>query len=396
MDNDPSLFDELSASVPFLDSLSYSNNQSSPISVPPATSFDYHFSLPLADTTNNYPYPPHSQSQNPFTSSHAPNETFQSDLFPPNVFANSNTEFDSQSVDDTSSTNHEPRRETPQQSSSSPEAPIVSKKPPSSSKSDKSPLPTDVNIRPNASHTRRCRAKLKSNFDRLLEVLPPPPNGVEVKHKAQILQYAIEHFRYVRCKNTQLEMELALSSPSNMYKWVQSVVTAWPNMKDSLKAFMAMICLTKKWKYAELWAPSSHAGSSDVNLKYISGSLPPTVKGEELERLRSYRTKSRNYKFRPRCGVPGRVFLTMRPEWLPLLNDPISFPRAPHAVQNRLEVTFAVPIIVSGSVQMVVEFYDTDRREYDPSTLNVANEIAVMFGKAFAQQQSWAHGQLHS
>lgn len=74
----------------------------------------------------------------------------------------------------------------------------------------------------------------------------------------------------------------------------------------------------------------------------------------------------------------------MRPEWLPLLDDPVAFPRAPHAVQNKVEVTFAVPVIVNGSVQMVVEFYDTARREYDPEVVNVANDIANLLGKTFA------------
>lgn len=74
----------------------------------------------------------------------------------------------------------------------------------------------------------------------------------------------------------------------------------------------------------------------------------------------------------------------MRPEWLPLLNDPVAFPRAPHAVRHKVEVTFAVPVIVDGEVRMVVEFFDTRRRDYDPETLNMANQIAEMFGKAFA------------
>ena len=242
-------------------------------------------------------------------------------------------------------------------------------------------------VRGNVSHTRRCRAKVNTNFERLLSALPPPPTGVEVKHKAQILAYAIERFRTVRCQNMKLEMQLALSSPYQMQRWVRSVVASASNLTDALKPFMALICLTKKWKYAELWMPYTSNGTNphrtSTALKYIIGALPPTVEGEELKRLRTYRSNSRKYIFRPRSGVPGRVYLTMRPEWLPLLNDPVAFPRAPHAVRNKVEVTFAVPVIINGSVQMVVEFYDTARRDYDPEVLNMANEIAVMFGKAF-------------
>lgn len=249
--------------------------------------------------------------------------------------------------------------------------------------------PENLEARGNVSHTRRCRAKVNNNFERLLHALPPPPEGVEVKHKAQILAYAIDRFRAVRCHNMKLEMQLALSSPYQMQRWVRSVVTSANSLTDALKPFMALICLTRKWKYAELWAPHQRPGRhGSTALKYITGALPPTVEGEELHRLRQYRFFSRKYVFRPRNGVPGRVFLTMRPEWLPLLNDPVAFPRAPHAVKHKVEVTFAVPVVVNGSVQMVVEFFDTKRRDYDPETLNMANEVAVMFGKAFTGQES--------
>lgn len=245
----------------------------------------------------------------------------------------------------------------------------------------------DKVVRGNVSHTRRCRAKVNTNFDRLLEALPDPPEGVEVKHKAQILSYAIETFHVVRYRNATLEMQLAMSSPYHMNRWVNSVVQGARTLTDALKPFMALICMTRKWKYAELWTPES-VGTGGTSLKYVKGLLVPTIEGEELSRLKHYRMRSRKYTFRPRMGVPGRVFLTMRPEWLPCLKDKEAFPRAPHAIRHKVEVTFAVPVIVNGSVQMVVEFYDTSRRDYDPEVLNIANEIAAMFGKQFDLRDS--------
>ena len=73
----------------------------------------------------------------------------------------------------------------------------------------------------------------------------------------------------------------------------------------------------------------------------------------------------------------------MRPEWLPFLNDRVAFPQAPHVGHNQIEFTCAVPIIVNGSVKMVAQFCDLDRREYDPSTLNIANKLAELSEKAF-------------
>lgn len=246
--------------------------------------------------------------------------------------------------------------------------------------------------RANVSHTRKCRAKVNNYFEKLMQVLPAPPQDIEVKHKAQILHYAIDKFHSVRQYNMKLEMQLALSSPRQMKRWVYSVVhSSKGNLNLALKSFMALICLIKHWKYAELWSPSMAAETevedkqSNCVLRYVTGAVSPSVEGDELHRLRNYRSESRNFIFYPRSGVPGRVYLTRKPEWLPLLNDPIAFPRAPHAVHNKIQVTFAVPIIVNGSVKMVVQFYDLVHRDYDSATLNIANEIAELFGKAFSE-----------
>lgn len=251
----------------------------------------------------------------------------------------------------------------------------------------------------NVSHTRRCRAKVNAKLGELLALLPeaalaaggaradgvPDGSGGEVKHKAQILALAVERFSALRARNVELEMQLAMSTPYHMRRWVRSVSDMAPDLARALKPFMTMICLTRSWKYAELWEPAT--GGSGTLLKYRTSSLPLQLPGDERDRLRGYRARSRKFAFMPRSGVPGRVFLTRRPEWLPALDDAVAFPRAPYAVEHRLEVTFAVPVIVHGEVRMVVEFYDTTKRGYDPAIVNIANAIAAMFGAAFEERQ---------
>lgn len=415
MDSDDaaSIFDDLSSpSLPLLGPSRPSQHSSLPssavVSVPHQPDIDLlHFADPVPDWGRAlfHPLPPPHSVHRPPSANELSFHLAWPDPSPPGPHtptpssmvpvASVHRDDDEDSVDDTSPPTAEPRRSSPH--TAQPEdlgraleetgARVISKPQPTTqvavAKAE------NLEARGNVSHTRRCRAKVNNSFERLLHALPSPPEGVEVKHKAQILGYAIDRFRAVRCHNMRLEMQLALSSPYQMQRWVRSVVTSARSLTEALKPFMALVCLTKKWKYAELWAPHQRPGNpGSTTLKYITGALPPTVEGEELHRLRQYRSNSRKYVFRPRSGVPGRVFLTMRPEWLPLLNDCVAFPRAPHAVRHKVEVTFAVPVIVNGSVQMVVEFFDTKRRDYDPETLNMANEVAVMFGKAFTGQQS--------
>ncbi len=282
----------------------------------------------------------------------------------------------------------------------------------------------------NVSHTRRCRAKVNSKLQELLSVLPdaahaagaidPLSGGKDkeldgAKHKAQILAVAISRFHALRSRNSELEMRLAMSSPHHMRRWVRAVVegatpsatssadkavinsTAFanipsgtsarplPDVVSALKSFMALICVTRSWKYAELWEPEA-LPDGDVHLRYRASTLPRALDNEEQGRIRAYRSSSRRFRFVPRSGVPGRVYLTKRPEWLPTLDDAVAFPRAPHAVAQKMAVTFAVPFLVDGEVRMVVEFYDTAKRVYDPAIVNIANEISAMFGSAFEER----------
>lgn len=339
--------------------------------------------------------------------------------------------------------------------------------------------------RGNNTHTRRCRKKVNDKFDELLSILPPPddPKAQPVKHKAQILAYSIMRIREISSRNHYLELMLAMSNRDALTKWIDRVVTESSTLAQALEPFMELLCTTRSWKYAELWAPASDAragrrrlgrigGVEDLSssssaassagdnggvtltsggrkitssncsdethtidatataaagartgtvkveaacgeaaveaerkagagegaeaageaveeedvahLRYVSSSMPRSLPEQLSQRLRRYRDHSKLFKFEPRRGVPGRVYLTKRPEWLPWLTDPVAFPRSPHALEFGVKLTFAVPVLIEDEVRMVVEFYDSDSREYDPDILNVASDIAGLIGKAFA------------
>eukprot|EP00172_Hildenbrandia_rubra_P000532 Plantae.Rhodophyta-Hildenbrandia_rubra.ctg12734.p3 GENE.Plantae.Rhodophyta-Hildenbrandia_rubra.ctg12734~~Plantae.Rhodophyta-Hildenbrandia_rubra.ctg12734.p3 ORF type:complete len:416 (+),score=106.70 Plantae.Rhodophyta-Hildenbrandia_rubra.ctg12734:6345-7592(+) len=260
-------------------------------------------------------------------------------------------------------------------------------------------------------HTRKCREKLNTTYANLLAVLPPPVNGVSgesdgeggdkkksgkrvIKHKAQILAHAVQCFREIQSKNSHLEMELALASKQHLGSWISALVTNSPNIKGALDSFMKLICMRKEWKYAELWIPkaSDHSKVKSIEmdpktrLEFVSSIMSPGLDEDKSLRLANYRKKSKLFNFAPREGVPGRVFLTKRPEWLPWLRDPVAFPRAPFASQYDVQVTFAVPVIIDGKVAFCVEFYDTEARDYDPQVLHLATDIAARIGKAFGKE----------
>lgn len=262
------------------------------------------------------------------------------------------------------------------------------------------------------SHTRRCRAKVNSKFQELLSILPMPPPKTGIKHKAQILDYAICVYRDIHARKTLLEAELALSSRSQLNAWVENIVTRSVSLQDALAPYLSLICTKGGWKYSEAWVPSQEPvriPQRPGKVEGMSGEsrvlTPATLVSSPMARLRlglavipslgntddpdlqtkleRFRDRSRAFHCKARVDLPGRVMCTMRPEWLPSLEDQEAFPRARLARNATLVVCFAVPVFVRGHIAAVAVFFDTEQRPYDAKCVDLADNIAGLLGNAF-------------
>lgn len=262
------------------------------------------------------------------------------------------------------------------------------------------------------SHTRRCREKVNSKFRELLSVLPSPPPKTGIKHKAQILDYAIRVYRDIHARKTLLEAELALSSRSQLNAWVEGIVMRSTTLQDALAPYLSLVCTKGGWKYSEAWIPAQEPMQSSANMGKVEGMsgestilTPATLVSGPTARLRlglavipslgntddpdlqskleRFRDKSRSYQCKARVDLPGRVMCTMRPEWLPSLGDQEAFQRARLAHNSTLVVCFGVPVFVRGHIAAVAVFFDTEQRPYDAKCVDLADNIAGLLGNAF-------------
>lgn len=274
------------------------------------------------------------------------------------------------------------------------------------------------------SHTRRCRAKVNSKFQELLSILPPPPQDVATKHKAQILDYTIRVLRDFHARKTMLEAELALSSKDRLHTWVQNIISRSLSLHDLLNTYLTLVCTKGNWKYSEAWVscnespppprptsnasqqndesphPNPHLAVEDTsvtaNLKFIKGphsrlrlgvavipSLGNTDDPDLRTKLERFRDKSRPYGCKPRVDLPGRIVCTMRPEWLPALKDTDVFQRSHLAQDASLATCFGVPLFVRGHVVAVAMFFDTEQRPYDAKSVDLAEHVALLLGTSY-------------
>lgn len=247
------------------------------------------------------------------------------------------------------------------------------------------------NIAP-LSHTKMCRDRLNNMFERLRHTLPPAPSGVEVKHKAQLLEYAIVVLKNMVDRSDELEIELAVSSNRATMDWISKLVNRVDTFPEAAEEVMRLFCRRRGWKQAELWIatkrPTDQISDPDKStiLTFCKATTNETIpQGGSLE---EFSKESECYSFKSREGVQGRVWSSMRPEWVSGLTDLKNFKRAALAKKYGVKACLAVPVTITGKIEAVMCFYDIKHRPYDTQCLELAQRLAWALGNAIGGKRA--------
>ena len=237
------------------------------------------------------------------------------------------------------------------------------------------------------SHTKMCRDRLNNMFERLRHTLPPAPTGVEVKHKAQVLDYAIAVLHGMVDRTAQLEIELAVSSNKATMDWISKLVARTESFPEAAEEVMRLFARRRSWKHAELWVAGKRSMPPDANLEEstlltLCTSISNDVYGRGASSLDRFSKQSESYSFKANEGVQGRVWSAMRPEWVTGLTDPKNFKRCSLAREHGVKVCLAVPVTITGKIEAVMCFYDVKHRPYDTQCRELAMRLAWALGNA--------------
>src|SRR5262245_3264707 len=124
------------------------------------------------------------------------------------------------------------------------------------------------------------------------------------------------------------------------------------------------------WEFGALWQVD-HARTT---LRFVgSWRQQPTA-------FEAFNEKSRQTRFAPGVGLPGRVWATARPAWIHNISDDPNFPRAPFARQVGLQSAFGMPILRGKDVLGVMEFFSREIRQPVPELLATLGTIGAQIG----------------
>ena len=144
---------------------------------------------------------------------------------------------------------------------------------------------------------------------------------------------------------------------------------------------LSSVCDALGWEYGALWDVDPRAGVLRCTATWSSAPAS----------FESFAATSHDRTFAPGVGLPGRVWASGKPAWIPdVLADP-NFPRAPMAARDGLRSALGFPLVVGGTVRSVMEFFSQQIQEPDEALLDlfaaVGRQMGIFLSRKSAQDE---------
>jgi len=131
------------------------------------------------------------------------------------------------------------------------------------------------------------------------------------------------------------------------------------------------ICIGLGWEAGLLWAVDAEAGV----LRCAEAWARPGI------HVGPFIVLSRSRTFAPGIGLPGRVWSSRRPAWIPDVTRDANFPRAPVAAECGLHGGLGFPVMLGNDVHAVIEFFSREIREPDDELLEMMSSVGSQVGQ---------------
>ena len=138
-------------------------------------------------------------------------------------------------------------------------------------------------------------------------------------------------------------------------------------LAEAAEPIIRAICDTREWRFGAFWEVNGE------QLKCIA-----TFPGCAFPDLDA---KTSAAVFESGIGLPGRVWRTGQPSWIPDLARDKNFPRAHTAAREGLRSGFAFPITLPGKTIGVLELFTTDSREPDGEFTAMMSAVGAQIGQ---------------
>ena len=149
-------------------------------------------------------------------------------------------------------------------------------------------------------------------------------------------------------------------------------------LADATPRILEAICTTLGWEHGALWRLDREANL----LRCVDTWQVPGADFAQFEAL------SRSTTFPPGIGLPGRVWATGRPAFIPDVVHDANFPRARVAAAEGLHAAFGFPVMLGADILGVMEFFSREIREPDDELLTMLDTIGSQIGQFIERRRA--------
>src|SRR6266550_265775 len=159
---------------------------------------------------------------------------------------------------------------------------------------------------------------------------------------------------------------------------VTQILAQAATLQEATAKILQAVCECLVWDVGALWSIDKEAGV----LRCVEVWHKESIEVPEFE------ATSRETTFIPGIGLPGRVWFSREPIYIPDVVRDANFPRAPIAAREVLHAAFGFPILLGGDVLGVMEFFSYEIRQPDQDLLDMMATIGSQIGQFIERKRA--------
>jgi PAS domain S-box-containing protein len=152
---------------------------------------------------------------------------------------------------------------------------------------------------------------------------------------------------------------------------VTQILAESSTLSEATPRVVQRVCDSLGWHIGAIWEVDRDAGKLRcAGVWHVGSENFPTFEKLSLAHL-----------FEKGIGLPGRVWASGKPAWIPDVVHDANFPRAAAAHQEGLHAAFGFPIRVGMEIYGVIEFFNAQIQQPDEDLLRMISTIGTQLGQ---------------
>jgi PAS domain S-box-containing protein len=152
---------------------------------------------------------------------------------------------------------------------------------------------------------------------------------------------------------------------------VSRVLAEASTIEEATPAIFQALCETGDWEMGAIWEVDRPSNS----LRCLEVWRVPSLEASDFEKT------TREFRFSPGMGLPGRVWASGIPAWIPDVADDENFPRAASAIRSGIRAAVCFPIKLRNEVLGIIECFSRYVRGPDENFVQMLAGIGLQLGQ---------------